>query len=112
WLNIRMYLTLGSNTFDARLIISQIIIVQPLHYISLGVVITLFDLIFGYQISLYQFFSYKTFTIYESYGRITITSWLINAVIEYVILQSTKTLSVGFHYSLLYKDQKSVLIFQ
>jgi hypothetical protein len=80
-----MYLTLGSNTFDARLITSQIIIVQLLHYISLGVVIILLDLIFGFQISLDQFFSYKTFTVYASYGHITIAGWLINSIIEYVL---------------------------
>eukprot|EP01027_Heterolobosea_sp_BB2_P005329 GEZU01008168.1.p1 GENE.GEZU01008168.1~~GEZU01008168.1.p1 ORF type:complete len:194 (-),score=18.22 GEZU01008168.1:73-573(-) len=85
---------LGTQYFDARLIISQIVIMQCSHYITWGVLLFFLDLIFGFSMSLDQFFSYKTTSVYSVEGWIVITSSLANAIlgagILYVVIQRAK----------------------
>jgi len=51
----------GKEQFDAQLIISQMVCMQALHYLGMGVSFVLMDTLLGVPMSLDQFFSDRIF---------------------------------------------------
>ena len=51
----------GKEQFDAQLIISQMVCMQALHYLGMGVSFLLMDTLLGVPMSLDQFFSDRIF---------------------------------------------------
>mmetsp|Transcript_30817 Transcript_30817/g.49849 ORF Transcript_30817/g.49849 Transcript_30817/m.49849 type:complete len:186 (+) Transcript_30817:110-667(+) len=70
----------GQTVFDPQLIILQIICMQSLHYISLGICLTVLDSFFGHAIGLEQFFSYQVFRLKDTRGILTIAAHIVNAI--------------------------------
>ena len=59
------------NVFDPVLITAQIIALQCSYYLSMGIWITLSDIIGGVQISVDQIFDYKVYTLdFIKYKRV------------------------------------------
>jgi hypothetical protein len=94
--NIRTFMNipLGAEVFDARLIISQIILFQTSQYFLLSFVLFLLDAITGNYVCVDQYFNYKTFNIRTRFGLVTIIAWLtvafVGAVCLYLIVQRTR----------------------
>ena len=73
------------TVWDPCLIITQIITLQCLHYISLWSLYYIADKIISRSLTLNQIFSYSCFSIHDSYGIITLICYLLVALLEYVI---------------------------
>lgn len=69
-----------SSVWDPVLIVSQILTMQSLFYLCLGVWIFLVDFICGSPRSLDQLFSYKVLQVKEFQGRLIIVAYVLNAL--------------------------------
>lgn len=68
-----------ATAWDPRLILSQIITIQCLYYVSLGFIIWLLDSINGYKLDLSQLFSCTTMNLDTTIGIITLFSFILCA---------------------------------
>lgn len=73
------FVPLGQKKDDARLIITQIILMQCAHYFILGLLFVILGLLFGVPPTIEQFFSYKAITIFSKIGLVSSTAWILNA---------------------------------
>ena len=65
------------NVFDPVLIIAQIIALQCLYYVSMGLWITLSDIIGGVQISVDQIFDYKVSWNYSCPSEVLVRDFVL-----------------------------------
>ncbi|GBM34104.1 Protein SYS1 [Araneus ventricosus] len=68
------------SVWDPLLIISQILAIQAIFYVSLGVWIFLTDTISGYSQSLDQIFLHKAINVKDLHGRCLAGSYLLNSL--------------------------------
>ncbi|KFM65857.1 Protein SYS1-like protein, partial [Stegodyphus mimosarum] len=68
------------SQWDPLLIISQIITIQAIFYVSLGVWIFFTDVISGYSQSLDQIFLHKEINVKDLHGRCLAGSFLLNSL--------------------------------
>lgn len=69
-----------SSVWDPVLIVSQILTVQSLFYVSLGFWVYIIDFILGSTKSLDQFFSYEATLFKEFQGRFLMGAYMFNAL--------------------------------
>jgi len=70
----------GAAVFDPLLIIAQIVSMQSLHYLSLGLLQWLLLGPYGPNYSLYYFFDYHAVNVHKFSGWMVIVSFLANSV--------------------------------
>ncbi|XP_015908231.1 protein SYS1 homolog [Parasteatoda tepidariorum] len=68
------------SVWDPLLILCQIVTIQALFYVSLGVWIFLMDVISGHSQSLEQIFLYKAISVKDLHGRCLVGSFLLNSL--------------------------------
>lgn len=68
------------SVWDPFLIISQIVTIQSIYYMSLGMWIFITDVMFGYSQSLDQLFLYKELHVKDIHGRCITGSFLLNSL--------------------------------
>ena len=76
----------GQDSFSPRLIISQIVCIQCIHYIAQGLVFGLFHLLFRSRLHLDLFFAWEAATILDAPGWMVICNSLIVALFGAVSL--------------------------
>ena len=76
----------GQDSFSPRLIISQIVCIQCIHYIAQGLVFGLFHLLFRSRLHLDLFFAWEAATILDAPGWMVICNSLIVALLGAVSL--------------------------
>lgn len=79
--NNMFFVPLGQKKDDTRLIITQIIMMQCAHYLTLGIILSLLNLCFSISPTVEQIFSYKAFTIFTKIGRVSLAAWFLNSFI-------------------------------
>jgi len=75
-----------SYVWDPRLILSQILTLQCLFYLCLGLLLFVLDSISGHSLTLEQIFSSDSINTHHASGWITIAATLINALFGAVFL--------------------------
>mmetsp|Transcript_2103 Transcript_2103/g.3847 ORF Transcript_2103/g.3847 Transcript_2103/m.3847 type:complete len:212 (-) Transcript_2103:466-1101(-) len=76
----------SSNKFNPRLILSQIIALQSLHYLILTILFQINSLLFGNSITIDRIFTCQYLNIWTSEGRIDAVTLLISSVIGSFLL--------------------------
>mmetsp|Transcript_8032 Transcript_8032/g.15951 ORF Transcript_8032/g.15951 Transcript_8032/m.15951 type:complete len:140 (-) Transcript_8032:863-1282(-) len=76
----------GSQEWDPKLIVAQIVALQCLSYITYGMLLSLFHTLFGTAFTLEQFFGYQSVDAGAPTGWVVILSSLSNAVVSAVFL--------------------------
>eukprot|EP01017_Pseudomicrothorax_dubius_P012915 TRINITY_DN15510_c0_g1_i1.p1 TRINITY_DN15510_c0_g1~~TRINITY_DN15510_c0_g1_i1.p1 ORF type:complete len:205 (-),score=25.99 TRINITY_DN15510_c0_g1_i1:102-716(-) len=85
------------SQFDPKLILLQIIAMQAVYYMGLGLLMTLFDFAFGLRPHLGQLFHHSCFNTDHGYGQIAILAHIFNiavviAGLSYVVEKGSKVL--------------------
>ncbi|KAA0186875.1 hypothetical protein HAZT_HAZT006779 [Hyalella azteca] len=82
------------KVWDPPLIIAQIITMQAVYYVGLGVWIALLDLFTGHHVTLDSIFRYQELQIRESHGRAVMAAFILNSITSAVglwkVVQRTK----------------------
>lgn len=85
---------LGSDVYDARLVVSQIVLLQCQYYFLLGILLVFLDLFLGRFPCLDQIFSYQALSFRSLFGVSTficqISNGFLGAIALYFIVQRSK----------------------
>ena len=76
----------GKDSWDPKLILTQILTVQCIHYLAQGLVFGLFHLLFGSRLHLDLFFAWEAITVLDAPGWMVISNALIVALFGAVSL--------------------------
>ncbi len=79
------FVPLGQKKDDARLTITQIILLQSSHYFLLGCSLLFLGLLLRVPPSIELYFSYRAFNIFNRHGIVTCLSWLFTSFLSAVM---------------------------
>ncbi|GLH01864.1 Protein SYS1 homolog [Gryllus bimaculatus] len=75
-----------ATTWDPLLIVSQIVAMQCVMYVGLGLWMVVMDTLVGSSRSLDHLFKYQEIHVRDVNGKLVITAFVLNALVGYVLL--------------------------